>query len=85
MRKTPSEYLRGPQLHFDSLVYDARVLRHLVTTVGASQIVIGTDFAYDVLSRTPIEDILNTPDLTPDEQIAMLGGNAARLLKLDPA
>jgi aminocarboxymuconate-semialdehyde decarboxylase len=85
MKKKPSEYLRGPQLHFDSLVYDSQVLRHLVTTVGASRIVIGTDYAYDVLSRTPIEDILGTPDLTPDEQAAMLGGNAARLLQLDRA
>ena len=28
--------------------------------------------------------ILQTPGLTPDEQIAILGGNAARLLKLPP-
>lgn len=85
MRRKPSDYLKGPQLYFDSLVYSPENLRHLVSTVGASQVVIGTDFAYDMASTTPVDDILGTPDLTPEDRIAMLGGNAATLLKLDPA
>jgi len=83
IKRKPSDYLRGPQLYFDSLVYSAQSLRHLVTTAGASQIVIGTDFGFPIASSTPVDTILQTPGLTPAEQIAMLGGNAARLLKLE--
>ena len=52
------------------------------TTAGASQIVIGTDFGFPIASSTPVDAILQTPGLTPDEQVAILGGNAERLLKL---
>jgi aminocarboxymuconate-semialdehyde decarboxylase len=82
MKRKPSEYLRGPQLHFDSLVYSPQNIRHLVTTTGASQVVIGTDYWFDVASTTPVDDVLGTPGLTPADQIAILGGNAARLLKV---
>ena len=82
MMRKPGDYLRGPQLYFDSLVYSPQNLRHLVTTAGASQIVIGTDFGFPIASSTPVDTVLQTPGLTPDEQVAILGGNAARLLKL---
>jgi aminocarboxymuconate-semialdehyde decarboxylase len=82
MKRRPSEYLRGPQLFFDSLVYSPQNLRHLVTTTGASQVVIGTDFGFPIASSTPVDTVLQTPGLTADEQRAILGGNAERLLKL---
>jgi len=82
MMRKPSDYLRGPQLYFDSLVYSPQNLGHLVTTAGASQIVIGTDFGFPIASSTPVDTVLQTPGLTPEQQTAILGGNAARLLKL---
>jgi aminocarboxymuconate-semialdehyde decarboxylase len=85
MKRTPSEYLKGPQLYFDSLVYSPENLRHLVATVGASRIVVGTDFAFGVSNRAPVDAVLETPGLTVSEQTAILGGNAATLLKLESA
>ena len=41
----------------------------------------GTDYPYP-WTRTSVDHILNTPGLTDDERIAMLGGTAARLLGL---
>jgi aminocarboxymuconate-semialdehyde decarboxylase len=82
MKRKPSEYLRGPQLFFDSLVYSPQNVRHLVTTAGASQVVIGTDFGFPIASSTPVDTILQTPGLTAEEQTAILGGNAERLLKM---
>ncbi|HEY7450633.1 MAG TPA: amidohydrolase family protein [Vicinamibacterales bacterium] len=82
MKRKPSDYLKGPQLYFDSLVYNPQNLRHLVTSAGASQIVMGTDFAFPIASTTPVDTVLATPGLSAEEQIAILGGNAARLLKL---
>ena len=81
-KRKPSEYLRGPQLYFDSLVYSPQNVRNLVTAAGASQIVIGTDFGFPIASTTPVDTVLQTPDLTAEEQVSILGGNAARLLKL---
>jgi len=82
MQRKPSEYLRGPQLYFDSLVYSPDNLRYIVTAAGASQIVIGTDFGFPIASSTPVDTVLQTAGLTPDQQAAILGGNAEKLLKL---
>ena len=46
MKRKPSEYLR--QIWFDSLVYSSSGLEHLVREVGASQVVIGTDYPFDM-------------------------------------
>jgi aminocarboxymuconate-semialdehyde decarboxylase len=82
MKRKPSEYLRGPQLYFDSLVYSPQNLRNVVTAAGASQVVIGTDFGFPIASSTPVDTVLQTPGLSVQEQIAILGGNAAGLLRL---
>jgi aminocarboxymuconate-semialdehyde decarboxylase len=82
MKRKPSEYLRGPQLYFDSLVYSPQNLRNVVTAAGASQVVIGTDFGFPIASTTPVDTVLQTPGLTASEQRAILGENAARLLRL---
>ena len=73
---------RSAAVSFDSLVYSPQNVRNLVTAAGASQIVIGTDFGFPIASTTPVDTVLQTPDLTAEEQVSILGGNAARLLKL---
>jgi len=80
LKKKPSEYLK--QLYFDSIVFTPQALRHLVTEHGASQIVIGTDYAVPWV-KGPVDHILATPGLTDDERIAILGGTAAKLLKIE--
>ena len=82
MKRKPSDYLRGPQLYFDSLVYSPQNLRNVVTAAGASQVVIGTDFGFPIASTTPVDTVLQTPGLSAEEQRLILGGNAERLLKL---
>jgi aminocarboxymuconate-semialdehyde decarboxylase len=82
MSRKPSDYLRGPQLYFDSLVYSPQNLRNLVAAAGASQVVIGTDFGFPIASMTPVDTVLQTPGLSAEEQKMILGGNAERLLKL---
>ncbi len=77
--KMPSEYLR--QLYFDSLVFSPEALHHLAAEAGPSQILMGTDYPYGWTDE-PVDHILKTPNLSDDERAAMLGGNAARLLRL---
>jgi aminocarboxymuconate-semialdehyde decarboxylase len=77
LKKKPTEYLR--QLYFDSIVFTAEALRHLVAETGAGQVVMGTDYPYP-WTRTSVDHILSTPGLSDDERVAILGGTAARLL-----
>ncbi len=80
LAKRPSEYLK--QLHFDSLVFTAEELRHLVAEVGASQVMLGSDNPYPWQGH-PVDHVLGTAALSDEEKIAILGGNAARLLGLN--
>jgi aminocarboxymuconate-semialdehyde decarboxylase len=73
--KAPHEYLK--QIWFDTVVYDAMALRHLIERVGVGQVVLGTDYPFDMGSYTPQE--LFSP-MTQSERIALLGGNALKLL-----
>ncbi|MGZ8228198.1 MAG: amidohydrolase family protein [Burkholderiales bacterium] len=77
MRKKPTEYLK--QLYYDSLIFTPEALRHLVANVGASQIVLGTDYPYPWEDK-PVDHVMATPGLSDDERIAILGTTAAKLL-----
>ena len=79
LKKAPSEYLK--QLYFDSLVFTGEGLRHLVAECGASQIMLGSDSAIP-WEKDPVGHVLSSP-LSDAEKIAILGGTAAGLLKLD--
>lgn len=79
IKKTPSEYLK--QLYYDTMVFRPEGVRHLVAEVGAGQLMVGTDFPYP-WTKTAVDLILKTPGLSEDDQIAILGGNAAKLLGL---
>jgi aminocarboxymuconate-semialdehyde decarboxylase len=80
-KQMPSAYLR--RLWFDSLVYRADTLRHLIDVAGASQVVPGTDYPFDMGVEDPLERLATVPGLTAQEGDAIRGANAARLLKLD--
>ena len=77
LQKQPTQYLR--QLYFDSIVFTAEALRHLVAETGPGQIVMGTDYPYP-WTTTSVDHILATPGLSEDDRVAILGGTAARLL-----
>ena len=79
-KKPASEYIKQ-QLFFDSMVFRTEGVRHLVAECGASQIMIGTDYPFK-WSETIVDDILKTPGLTDADKRAILGENAARLLKV---
>lgn len=76
----PVEYLR--KMWFDTLVYEPEALRHLINVVGASQLLVGTDYPFDMGHYDPHGLLAATPGLTEAERRAILGGNAAGLLNL---
>ncbi|MBV9191506.1 MAG: amidohydrolase family protein [Betaproteobacteria bacterium] len=77
LKKKPTEYLR--QLYFDSLIFSPEALRHLAAQVGASQIVMGTDDPFG-WTKTSVDHILGTPELSDAQKAAILGETAAKLL-----
>ena len=77
LKKKPTEYLK--QMYYDNIVFTPEGMRHLVAEVGAGQVVCGTDFPYPWTS-TAAELVLETPGLSDDERLAILGGTAAQLL-----
>jgi len=82
LKKTATEYMK--QIYIDGLVFTPEGVRHLVAEHGASQVVLGTDWPYPWMSDT-VETVLATPGLSDADRIAILGGNAAKLLGLPPA
>ena len=80
LKKRPSEYLG--QIFFDSLVFTPEAIRHLVTQVGASQIVLGSDYPYP-WQLGPVDHIFACTSLNDDEKADILGRTAARLFNLD--
>ena len=77
IKKKPSEYLK--QMYYDTMVFTPEGVRHLVAEVGASQLLVGTDYPYP-WTKTAVDLVLATPGLSDAERVAMLGGTAARLL-----
>ena len=79
LKKPPTEYLK--QLYFDSVLFTPEDMRHLIAVVGASQVVVGTDYP-TLWNRTPVDRILAVPGLKDEERISIFGNTAARLLKM---
>ena len=61
------------------MVFTPEGLRHLIAEVGASQIVLGTDYPFP-WTTTAVDHILGTPGLSDAERAAILGETAEKLL-----
>jgi aminocarboxymuconate-semialdehyde decarboxylase len=64
---------------FDTVVHDADVLRAIVDFAGADRVLCGSDYPFDMGVEHPAE-IVRALGLPPDDEEAILGGNALRLL-----
>lgn len=80
--ESPAEIAR--RLYYDSLVYDGATLRHLVERFGERQIMIGTDYPFDIFERDPLGRLGESglPDATLD---LLRDANARRFLGLPAA
>jgi aminocarboxymuconate-semialdehyde decarboxylase len=76
LKKKPTEYLK--QIYFDSLVFEPEAIRHLVAQVGASQVVLGSDYPYR-WEMHPVDPIFATESLSDDQKADILGRTAAKL------
>ncbi len=76
----PSTYLR--KIWFDSLVYEPEQLAYLIQRAGASKVVLGTDFPFDMGMEDPVGLLNSVPGLADEDRASIRGANASRLLGL---
>lgn len=48
----PFDSLR--RLYYDTIVFDRMILRHMIEIVGTSQVVLGTDYPFDMAEEDPV-------------------------------
>lgn len=76
----PSKYV--DRFSVDSVVFDPAALRTLVDTLGASQVMLGSDYPYP-LGERPVGHVVHRSDFLDDRiKQAILGGNAHRFVGL---
>ncbi len=77
--RPPSDYLR--RFTYDTIGHDARVVKFLISEVGADRVMLGSDYCLDMGYLKPVQD-LDALDLSARDRDMILFGTASRLLKL---
>ncbi len=80
LQRPPTESIQ--KFYVDTIVHDPRALRYLVETIGAEHVLLGSDFPFDMGPRSPVQQVKEL-DISNEDKAKILGGNLARLTKLD--
>jgi aminocarboxymuconate-semialdehyde decarboxylase len=78
--KLPGHYLK--KVFFDTVVFTPLQLEGLVKTFGVGQILMGTDFPFDMMEADPIGHVASVDMLDDSARAAIAGGTAKKLLGL---
>jgi len=79
IKKRPTSYLK--KLYFDTIVFTHHQLEYLAEQWGSDHILLGTDYPYDMALPKAVR-FVESATLSGADKAAILGGNAARLLKI---
>jgi aminocarboxymuconate-semialdehyde decarboxylase len=77
--KAPSTYL--DRFFYDTIVHSKQIMEFVIGEVGAERVMIGSDYCFDMGYDRPIQ-FLEQINLTSAQRKMILGGTAAKLLKL---
>ncbi len=80
IQKKPSSYLR--KFYFDTVTFDAGLLGQLIEQMGASRVMLGSDYPFDMGDDNPVGLVQRVTQLSDAQRRQILGGNAAKLLKI---
>lgn len=78
--RRPTSYLG--RLYFDTVVFTTDQLEYLVKQYGSQHLLLGTDYPFDMGMDDPVGFVEGARRLTRAEKAAILGHNAARLLRI---
>src|SRR5262245_6461776 len=76
MKKDFSSYL--PRFYYDTVLFNPDMLEFLVTKVPSSHVLLATDYPF--AENRPVEYVRSAKKLSREDQDAILGRNAAKLL-----
>jgi aminocarboxymuconate-semialdehyde decarboxylase len=82
LRESPDDSIR--RFFFDTLTHDEALLRALIDYVGPDQVLLGSDYPFDMGDARQL-DAVRALGLGPEQEAAVLAGNAERLLGQAPA
>lgn len=80
LQKKPSDYLK--QFYFDTVTHSADALRYLIDTVGFEQVMVGSDYPFDMGYERPA-DLVCSLGLDATTTDAILSHNAAQLFGIN--
>lgn len=72
----PGYYAR--KIYYDTLVYDINALRYLLTTFGSSQLMIGSDYPFDIREKLPGHWLENL-EIDQEAKEAIMNRNAIKM------
>ena len=80
IQRQPSEYLK--QFYFDTVNFDPRAIELAIKFAGVEHILAGSDYPHQIGSIGRMLESIEAVEISAQEKLAILGGNAARLLGL---
>jgi aminocarboxymuconate-semialdehyde decarboxylase len=80
IKQKPSSYLE--KFYFDTITFDRGMLEQEVARFGAEHVLLGTDYPYDMGVDDPVGFIDGAKKLSKKDKEQIMGGNAAKLLKI---
>ena len=80
IKKPPTSYLR--KFYFDTIAFDPQMLRNLIDQYGPQQVLLGTDYPFDMGEDDPVGLIDSVPRLSAADKRRIMGETAARLLRI---
>lgn len=78
LTRPPSEW--ESHLYYDTVTHNPDVARFLVDQVGATHVVMGTDYPFEMGDASPVNTVRSIPGLSEEERRLILEGNLRRLL-----
>lgn len=75
----PSTYLK--RMWFDTCVFSAGLIEHLVATVGVDRVMMGSDYPFDMGDDDPV-GLVKQSSLSDADRAKLLFGNASRLFRI---
>jgi aminocarboxymuconate-semialdehyde decarboxylase len=78
--RSPTSYLK--RLYFDSIVFTHHQLEYLAGTWGSDHVLLGSDYPFDMAEPDPVGFVAGAKRLSSADKAAIMGRNAAKLLKI---
>jgi aminocarboxymuconate-semialdehyde decarboxylase len=80
IKAPPSKYI--PLFYYDTITHSDSLIEYLIKSVGADKVLMGTDYPFDMADSEPVDRMGRLTGIPEKNKQMVLGGNAARLLKL---